>query len=520
MAIATLVIGLVLAILILSAIPQLPNKVTRGAAVATAILVLIAFALFSSVHYVGMDEVGVVNKNAMGPKLPSGQILATNGEMGPQAKVLPPGWHFGYWPVIYTVKNEPIVDVKDGFVGILTANDGKPLPPNESFAPEWSGDEVDRMSADAEYFLTTGNGYKGPQSSVLTPGKYRINPKLFIVEQVAVTEIEKATVAVIKSNVGDVPDIITQGDTPLVDIGQRGIWNVAYGPQRLYLNTKAYNVTIVHTDEQTIFYGKGGKDEQIEITVFTSDGFEISMDVRVEYEIKSADAPTVVVRFGGDDVKLQKRLASAVRAIFRNNAQQVKALDYIKERSQQESATTTMLAPEMQKYGISIKNVRIGNIQTGAELEKLLITQKEREIAVQEVITLKQQQLSAEEMKNLNKTKQEAEEEMRLATAMYDVQIAEQDKEKKIIEANAEAESISIKAKAQAEAYKIIAEQIGKSNAALVELLKIIGETGINITPRVMVTGGGKGGDMVANSETTALIGTMLDSMLQKTEEE
>jgi regulator of protease activity HflC (stomatin/prohibitin superfamily) len=108
---------------------------------------------------------------------------------------------------------------------------------------------------------------------------------------------------------------------------------------------------------------------------------------------------------------------------------------------------------------------------------------------------------------------QEAEEEKRLATAAYEVQIAEQKKQQQVIAAEAEAEAVQIKAEAQANAYKLIAEQIGSGNAALVELLKIVGERNISITPRVMVVG--QGGTQ--NSETTALIGTMLDSMMQKT---
>jgi hypothetical protein len=59
----------------------------------------------------------------------------------------------------------------------------------------------------------------------------------------------------------------------------------------------------------------------------------------------------------------------------------------------------------------------------------------------------------------------------------------------------------------------VVALQIGPGNAALLELLKIVGEAGINITPRVMVIGGGNGTGG-ASAETTALIGTMLDSML------
>jgi len=89
------------------------------------------------------------------------------------------------------------------------------------------------------------------------------------------------------------------------------------------------------------------------------------------------------------------------------------------------------------------------------------------------------------------------------------VKIAGEDQKRRIAEAEGEAQAIKIKAMAQADAYKQIAEQIGKSNAALIELLKIVGEQNIQITPRIMVQG-----QSSHDGATTALVGTMLDRML------
>ena len=60
-----------------------------------------------------------------------------------------------------------------------------------------------RWPRNAEYLSHGGGGFKGPQTSVLAPGKYRINPKLFTVEIVPATTIEQAMVGVVKSNVGE-----------------------------------------------------------------------------------------------------------------------------------------------------------------------------------------------------------------------------------------------------------------------------------------------------------------------------
>ncbi len=171
-----------------------------------------------------------------------------------------------------------------------------------------------------------------------------------------------------------------------------------------------------------------------------------------------------------------------------------------------------MLADALNDIGVTVTSVRIGKVGDEKTLGSLLKTQKDREIAVQEQETFKVQQLAAEQKKQLTRTEQEAEEEKRLATAAYEVQIAEQNKLQVVIAAEAEAQAVAIKAEAQANAYRLIAEQIGSGNAALIELLKIVGESNISITPRVMVVGQGGGSQ---NGETTALIGTMLDTMMQ-----
>jgi regulator of protease activity HflC (stomatin/prohibitin superfamily) len=286
----------------------------------------------------------------------------------------------------------------------------------------------------------------------------------------------------------------------------------------LYLNTKAYEVTMVSTEQQIIRYGIGpetsiGTDGR-EIEVRTSDGFTFPVDVRIEYQIRPIDAAQVVAEFGGDEDKLERYLASVVRAIFRNNAESVKAIDYVQQRSQQESSSTDMIRQEMGNVGVTVRAVRIGQIGDEASLGDLLKTQTDREIALQEQITFQEQERAAEQQKALRRTQQEAEEESNLATATYAVKIAEQGKETRLIEAEAEAEAIKIQADAQAELFRKLAEEIGAGNAALMELLKVIGERNIEITPRVMVIGNGQSD--ASDAQNTALIGTMLDSMIHR----
>ena len=97
----------------------------------------------------------------------------------------------------------------------------------------------------------------------------------------------------------------------------------------------------------------------------------------------------------------------------------------------------------------------------------------------------------------------------RRAAARYGVKVADEDKKKVIIAAEAEAEQIRLVADAKAQAYKMISDVVGPQNAALLEIMKLVATDNIQITPDVMVSGG-------AGGTTEALMGTMLKGMLDK----
>ena len=90
--------------------------------------------------------------------------------------------------------------------------------------------------------------------------------------------------------------------------------------------------------------------------------------------------------------------------------------------------------------------------------------------------------------------------------------MAEEDKQKILIEAAAEAEMITLVAEAQAQAYQKISEVIGANNAALLELMKLVATENIDITPNVMVAGSSGSG------MTDALMGTILKGMVHSEE--
>lgn len=527
------VICLVLALIVAAGIAKVQEGSSKRGLAFLSIAILAVGVVASSVVYVGANQVGIVTKNAFGGTLKDGKIIAVDGEMGVQADVLAPGWHFGYWPIIYSVRNEPLTEVPSDQVGLIETADGVPLEGDQLFAPDFNTDQFQKM-LDARYFLTDGKGSKGKQSSVLKTGKYRLNTSLYKIKMVPQTEIHPGEVGVLKANYGKPPSIVVHTpsvtgsdenkDTMLfAGPGEMGIRTEVLPPGKYPLNTDAFTVTEMWSTQMIAHYTaaantnsaqrqapptpESAASEERAITVRTNDGFTFPVDVRVEYLVEPTKAAIVVAKLGDDEgERFRNALNSAVRAIFRNNAENVKALDYVSMRSTQESQSLVMLKSQMARFGVTVTAVRIGNVGDEQSLGDLLKTQKDREIAKQEQLTFQEQQKAANQKKELSRSTQEAEEEKKLATATYEVKIAEESQKKRVIEAKAEAEATKIKAAAQADAYQQIVLQIGKDNAALLEILKIVGEKNIQITPRVMV-GGDSGG---------ALTGTLLDHLTKE----
>ena len=165
------------------------SVVLGGIAIAVA-----AFALLTSIVLIREDQVGVVIKrlSRQGP-LPEGRIVALNGEAGYQAATLAPGVYFGYWIWQYKIEKYPITVIQPGYIGLVIANDGAPMP-------------VDRVLSnvvdcgyfqDGTKFLHNG-GQKGRQSAVLTAGFYRIHPVLFrVIPDIRITTIESDKVGIV-----------------------------------------------------------------------------------------------------------------------------------------------------------------------------------------------------------------------------------------------------------------------------------------------------------------------------------
>lgn len=241
----------------------------------------IALFLIFSTSYVIIDanSVGHLNRIYLGKSMAPGQIIAFPGEKGPQAEILPPGFHFRLLlNILHDVKELRLIEIKEGTYGYIVAKDGAPLRKGQYLADEWPQGQYSDM-LNAVYFLKNA-GQKGPQLSVLKPGKYRLNRYLFSVTPKKATDIQAGFVGVVKSNVqqtseyemADIPyELAGSLSVPLVRNGSVGVWSDPLAPGRYYLNRDAFNVTRVDTRVQTWNYKGGYKRRYIDLEV-TQDG--------------------------------------------------------------------------------------------------------------------------------------------------------------------------------------------------------------------------------------------------------
>lgn len=151
--------------------------------------------------FIPKDQIGIVTKKFVlfgrHRTLPDGAIIALHGEAGVQADTLAPGIHFGLWPWQYYVKLEPFTTIAVNRIGIVEAQDGKPLTGGRIL-----GRKVDCESfQDARSYLENG-GERGPQIAIIPPGTYRINKALFSVKDVEVIEIANNMVGIVTTKEG------------------------------------------------------------------------------------------------------------------------------------------------------------------------------------------------------------------------------------------------------------------------------------------------------------------------------
>ena len=487
--------------------------------------------------------VGVVTAQD-GVPLPSGQLLgasvmghnnfqdatkflAGEGEKGPQVDILTPGIYRINTNIFkISVGNATIVET--GQIGVVTAQAGAMLPDNDYVAKS----VVDHNNFQQGAKFLAGGGQRGPQLEVLRPGIYYINPLLFQVKNVLMTEVTRGQVAVIVSNVGDEPTdevkaklslqvgpATTSGkETYVVPKGYRGIQEEVLGPGRYYLNRNAFIPYIVDTTNITIDWTDGDETTFNPLQVVSKDGFSISVSVKVIIRVRPDQAPYMVAKVGSIENLIAHVIHPMIDSSFRNQASSAAAMSFMQNRQDEQKKAEDLARNELEKYHVECVSVLICQIVLPQEL---MDTQTKAVIAQQEVEQYKQQELAAQGSILLENTKANALQQPAIVKATMAVKIAEQEKTEQITLASAKSESdkliglgqaskIAAVGNAQAEAYKNQVAALGQNGLVLMDVMKNIADGKVKITPDIVA---GNGGDGI-----NAMIMQMFAKQLQPTQ--
>ncbi len=395
----------------------------------------------STALYVPSDSTGIIEKK-FGKNMPVGQIIAIHGEKGPQAQILGPGWNFGYWPWLFDLSRVKNIVVPEGKVGLIEASDGTALESGQIYAPVW---DDPRKMLDAVHFLTSGQGRKGPQLTVLSPGEYRYNPRLYTIRIADALKIPVGYAAAVKDNAGEnytgqglesvdgVPaEVETVNGVPLVPNGYRGIWKTPLLPNTYYMHPLAYDIILVKTTKRVYNYtaedegDKGNEDNSV--LVKTADGYKFPVDTRVGVKIVAENVPYVVALLGdpdkllgksGFDVLEEKAILPSILSIFRNTAEKKSALEYLNSRSAIEQDATLAFTADMTEFKIEVDKVYVADIglDRTEEGKALLKTQTDKQLAKQQIDTFQEQKQAEDQRALMVRANELANQESKLAAA-------------------------------------------------------------------------------------------------------
>ncbi len=433
-------------------------------------------------------------------------FVAHGGQRGPQIEVILPG-RYRINSDLFSVEVQPATIVHANQVGLVTAKDGAPLPQSELVAIHV---EAHNDFQDASAFLASG-GERGPQYDLLKPGTYYINPLMFDVKLDDVAVVQRGEVAVLVSNVGKEPEtapheerLAEAQERYVVPAGYRGIQADVAGPGVYYLNRWAYIAYIIPTTNLTIDWAEEDiSDDNSDrnrtpgavatgtlqraqlfnpLAVISRDGFEMRVSVKVVIRVRPDQAPLMVAKIGSIENLIDHVIHPMIDSSFRNQASSTEAMNFMQDRALEQTKAEQRTQEELTKYHVECVSVLISQIILPQELMEI---QTKRVIAAQQQAMFIEQQKSEQERIATENTRAKADRQIDLVAAQIGVQVAEQTKQKTIIEAEGRARAVEVEGEAEgkriqavgaatAEAYDKQVEAVGQFNLAGIEVTKAI----------------------------------------------
>lgn len=292
-------------------------KLTFALTITAVLLFVSSLFFFSGLVFVGPDESLVIISNYGEPK-PAEKVLADEGEIGIRKEILGTGFHW-VTPFLYRSEKRPVIVVPPNHVGVVTARHGEKIAGNRFLAED---DEI------------------GIRRKVLGPGKYRINPYGYRVENVPQVVIKPGSVGV------------------LINSQQGGVVkDRVLHPGVHYINPKQYKVVMVEVglNEYTLTAGNSSRitDALLRgevqprsndvktstggaITFPSKDGFTVGLDLTVLWELTPLKAVAAVDTFGTVADLVERVIKPKFDSASRNEGSNYTAKEMIQGKSRAE----------------------------------------------------------------------------------------------------------------------------------------------------------------------------------------
>ena len=440
------------------------NKTTLSmlAALVAVVVGIWAFWQWSFCRfYVGPGEIAVViAKN--GESHPPGQILAKKGQRGVQEEVLAEGRHF-LNPIAYDHDIYPATLVPPGKVGIVTSKGGTDLPPGEFLAN--SGQKgiwrqalgpgryrlnpmgydvkiVDAISIPIGYVGVVTSlsgkqapegefaqaGEKGIRADILQPGLYYVNPSAFKVD---VVEVGVNQVTLVGKQGGGVitKSQIATSNAAMNEL-ERSVLEDQQAKRKEYFKSEGNSSGLAsaprtaaalkplpwgkQSDREVDRSGKAAADKKAgeiptqaafilnQFVEFPSkDGFEISLDMTVEFELLPENIAWVYRNYGDLPAAVDKVIMPQILSISRLKGSAYGARDFIvgEGREKFQNDMTDALAKVLGEKKIVIHNALIRHVNVPMQILNPI---QQASIAQEQDLTNQEKQNTAKKQAELN----------------------------------------------------------------------------------------------------------------------
>jgi len=436
-----------------------------------------------------------------------------------------------------------VIKDTDDTVGIITVHDGPSLTQGEIIAPivgqdVSSADTYHNNFQDSDKFLAAG-GMRGRQLQVLVEGTYYVNRLFATVEMIQKTIVDVGNVGVVVSYTGAMGmDLsgVEYRHGELVEKGKRGVWSEALLPGKYAFNTFAGKVIVVPTTNFILKWirseaGSHRFDENLsEVSLITKDAFEPSLPLSVVVHIDYKKAPLVIQRFGDIKKLVEQTLDPMVAAYFKNIAQTRTLIQLLQERSAIQQQASQEMKEKFAHYNLELEEVLIGtpaSPEGDTQIETILTQLRSRQVATEQVETYGRQEDAAVKERELREAEARAQMQTKLTEAELNINI-QTDQGKAEYQRSIQ-QAAQIRALAEAEAEKVARVGIAQALATeeqvrayggpqfqvtqqvLNRFSEAIQQSGVDVVPRVVVSGGtGEEGSVASSNVMEGLLTLLL----------